>query len=450
MRESLSYDDAVAVLKGALTFGVNPSLDGIRALTECMGRPQDAFASVQVTGTNGKSSVTRMTAAILGAHGMRASAYTSPEMQSYTERFEVEGAPVSEADFSRAIAVARDAAASAAADGYAEPVTEFELLTAAALWLFREQQVDIACLEVGMGGRWDATSVVDPSVAVITGVGIDHTAHLGTTRDEIAADKARIIQPASTAVLGPATAGVDSHFLTRVEECDTHAWAVRPHGMGTSVPEELTVRYGIEKRPSSPGDQLIVSVRGVHADYGEITLMAPGFQAPNVATAIAAVEAAMGRALNPELIRTALSALAFPGRFEVLHRDPWIVVDGAHNPQATRALGKAIEAAWPDENSRPVLLLGVFADKDARGMIEALAPLGCEFVLVSAPTQRGLAASDFADVAEQVTGTRPAHFDDIAAGLSHAIHAGRAAGIVATGSITVAGAVRDLIGRLEQ
>ncbi len=448
MSSILSYDAAVAALKGALTFGMHPSLDGIHALTTELGRPQDAFASVQVTGTNGKSSVTRMTAALLQAHGVRSAAYTSPEMKDYTERFELGGTYVSRDDFAQAITASRDGALAAAVTGYAEPMTEFELLTGAALWLFRDKQIDIACLEVGMGGRWDATSVVLPSVAVITGVGIDHAEHLGTTRDEIAADKARIIQPASTAVLGPATAGVDSHFLARVEECDTYAWAVRPHGMSSPVVEELTVRYGIEKRPASPGDTLVISVKGVHADYGEIEIMAPGFQAPNVATAVAAAESALGRALDPESIRQALEVMTFPGRFEVVHRDPWIVVDGAHNPQATRALAKAVEAAWPDSEVRPVLLMGAFGDKDVRGMVEALASHVGEIVCVTAPTPRGLSSADLATIVEEVRGSRPQHFDDVAAGLSHAIHAGGSAGVLAAGSITIAAAVRGLVGEL--
>ncbi|MBN2405990.1 MAG: bifunctional folylpolyglutamate synthase/dihydrofolate synthase, partial [Coriobacteriia bacterium] len=201
----MTFDEALELLEGALSFGIHPSLDGIRALTALLGIPQDSFSSMQVTGTNGKTSVTRIAAALLSAHGHRTGVYTSPHLVSYSERMVIDGEQASEEEFSAALGavagvVEADSVRQAQTLGLDATsldlaYTEFELLTAAALWLFRERSCDWACLEIGMGGRWDATSVVMPKVSVVTGVGLDHTERLGTTRAQIAADKAHIIKP---------------------------------------------------------------------------------------------------------------------------------------------------------------------------------------------------------------------------------------------------------------
>ncbi|HSK48659.1 MAG TPA: Mur ligase family protein, partial [Coriobacteriia bacterium] len=243
--DAFGYAQALAALERALVFGVHPSLDGIRALTEAMGRPQDAFASLQVTGTNGKTSTARLTRALLEGEGHSTGLYTSPHLENYTERIEVDGRPVSERDFAEAVHVALEVAERLrpGAQGAEEGFTEFELLTAAALWLFRRSGVDYAVLEVGMGGTWDSTSIVEPAVAVITGVGLDHTAVLGGTIEKIAAEKAGIIKPASAPVLGPGTAGVEQIFLERAKLSHTHPRAVRPEGALSPVDEQLTVRF---------------------------------------------------------------------------------------------------------------------------------------------------------------------------------------------------------------
>ena len=180
MTQSMTYDDAVATLEDALKFGMDPSLEPIRAMCAAMGDPQKRYRCVQVAGTNGKSSTTRMIAALLHAQGLRVGLYVSPHLIKYPERIEIDGRVVSDEDFARGIEVALDAAARAGVQA-----TEFELLTAAALWLFAREDVDWAVLECGLGGRWDATSVVDPQVAVITGVALEHTAILGDTIEKI-------------------------------------------------------------------------------------------------------------------------------------------------------------------------------------------------------------------------------------------------------------------------
>lgn len=432
MERGFTYADALAALDAALTFGVNPSLGPITAMAEELGCPQDAFASVQVTGTNGKSSTARMIAAVLQAHGVRTGLYTSPELDSYTERIEVDGTSVSEELFAVGVREALDAATAAGV----EP-TEFEILTAAALWAFREAAVDIAVLEVGMGGRWDATSVVAPAVAVITGVGLDHISHLGQTREAIAADKAHIIKPASAPVLGPGTAGVEMAFLARAEAVDTHARAVRAEGAPTPVAESLTVRYRVRAHPDAPDGAVTLAVRGVHAEYRALAVSAPAYQAGNFATALAAAEALLGRALDPGRTREALAATRFPGRFEVIARKPWLVVDGAHNPEAAVVLAEAVRDAWPDPTSRPVVVLGVLADKDAEGIVAALTPVARGFVCVAPDSPRVLAAVELAGVVERVTGSAPAVAASVTEGVAAAFATGATA-VLVTGSIRTA------------
>ncbi len=446
----LTYAEAVAALEAAERFGIHPSLDGIRALTDAMGRPQDAFGSVQVTGTNGKSSTTRMTAALLEAHGVRSGAYTSPELESMTERVEVAGAPVSEDEFAAAVEAAQHAEAAARAAGRIAAdaaITQFELLTAAALWLFCARGVDVACLEVGMGGRWDATSVVDPAVAVITGVGLDHVAHLGTTRETIAEDKSQIIKAASTAVLGPGTVGVESVLLRRAEQLGTRPRAVRPFERATPVPEDLTVRYEVLEHPTAPGGETVLRVRGIHADYAGLTLRAPVYQAANAGTSIAAAEAGLGRALEPDAVRSALGGMTFPGRFELVRVTPPLVIDGAHNPQAAAVLADAICDAWPDPSQRPTLLLGILADKDAAGIVEALGPTVGRIAATRSASGRALEPDALAEIISKVRGSRPEVFPDVAsaldvlAGASPGARAGMP-GLVVSGSITTAGEAR--------
>jgi len=444
----MTYHEALAALRRALVFGINPSLDGITQLAEALGRPQDSFASVQITGTNGKSSTTRITAALLEAEGLRTGLYTSPELERYPERIEVGTAVVSDRDFALALSAALEAGGrlrGASSLGTDAGFTEFELLTAAALWLFRERGVELAVLEVGLGGRWDATSVVAPSVAVIIGVGLDHTGILGDTLGAIAAEKAAIIRPATAPILGPGTVGVEAVFLERAESLGTHARAVREFGAPSPVEEALTVRYRLVSRPDSPGGVTTVDVHGIHSEYPSLALTGPAYQAANIATAVAAAEAALGRALDPDRARTALAALRIPGRFELMRREPDVVIDASHNPQAAAVLADAIRDAWPDPAKRPLVLLGIFADKDARGIIEALAPVAGAFAVTQSSSPRAMPADELAALVADVTGTPPTAVNSVLAEGLHAALATPARAVVVTGSITTAGEARALL-----
>ncbi len=434
----MTYDEAVAALAAALRFGIHPSLEGIRALTDAMGRPQDAFRCVQVTGTNGKSSVTRMTAALLQAHGLRSAAYTSPHLESYTERMEIAGEPVSEGDFARAVEAALRAGASVATADEPSAHTEFELLTAAALWLFRKREVEWACLEVGMGGRWDATSVVTPAVAVVTGVALDHTERLGGTVEEIAADKAHVIKEDAVAVLGPGTASVEALLLARAAALGARVVRVRE----ATAPDVAAadVRFAVTERPASPGGRLVVDVDGAFARYGHLAMAAPSYQAPNVACAVAAAEAALGRALDEDAAPRALAAMRFPGRFELVRMSPPLVLDGAHNPQAAAVLAEAIATTFPEA---PVVVLGVLTDKDAAGIVGALAPVAGGFLVTRPRSPRALPAARLSAVVRETGGRLMAVESELRVALERALAAG--SGVVVTGSLYAVGEARAVL-----
>ncbi len=426
---TLTYEQAIERLGQALRFGINPSLEGIRTLTNALGSPQRAFRCIQVTGTNGKTSVVRMIGAGLNAMGHTAGCYTSPHLISYTERFEIDGTPVGEEELARALSEVFTAA-----EALGREFTEFELLTAAAFWLFRTRGVEWAVLEVGMGGRWDATSVVDPAVAVITGVGLDHTDRLGTTREEIAVDKSHIIKRDSVVVIGPGCEGVEHIFENRAVEMTS------PYVARVGVGHDPDVTWRIVRRPRTPGGTLTVDVDlcGVHTRRA--TLRAPSYQAPNIATAMTAVGVALWEVGESDAGEQVAKILRLPGRFELLRKDPPLVIDGAHNPQAAGMLATAIAEAFGGEP--PVIVLAILADKDAGGIVRALTPCARSFVVTENGSPRCMSAGALAAVVEAETGEPPVVEPDIGRALAAAERAG--AGVVVTGSLYTAGAVRAL------
>ncbi len=416
MTQHMTYDDAVATLEGALKFGMNPSLEPIRAMCAAMGEPQKRYRCIQVAGTNGKSSTTRMIAALMRAQGLRVGLYVSPHLVKYPERIEIDGCVVSDESFARGIEAALDAAARAHVEA-----TEFELLTAAALWLFAQEGADWVVLECGLGGRWDATSVVNPQVAVITGVALEHTAILGDTIEKIAGEKAAIIKPGSRAIF--------AHDLAAREVFERQAQEVR-------APYENANLEAI-----IPFEDELASL--------------PVYQRSNLATALTAVTAALGHAPSPESVRMALSRLVIPGRFEILRHDPLVIIDAAHNPQSAHALAGELQRLFEYARGfdslthsysigaappRPTLLLGVLDDKDARGIIRELCPLFSRIVVTASSSSRSIPAAELAMLVEEECGVRP----EIATSISEARELLRHEPVIATGSITVAGEVKDI------
>lgn len=401
MTQSMTYDDAVATLEDALKFGMDPSLEPIRAMCAAMGDPQKHYRCVQVAGTNGKSSTTRMIAVLLHAQGLRVGLYVSPHLIKYPERIEIDGRVVSDEDFARGIEVALDAAARAGVQA-----TEFELLTAAALWLFAREDVDWAVLECGLGGRWDATSVVDPQVAVITGVALEHTAILGDTIEKIAGEKAAIIKPGSHAIF--------AHDLAA-------------QGVFERQAQDVGTPYSYAKLDAT------------RAFDDELAYM-PAYQRSNLATALAAVTVALGHAPSPESASIALGGLVIPGRFEILRHDPLVIVDAAHNPQSAHVLAGELRRLFDGDAAIPTLLLGVLDDKDARGIIRELCPLFDRIVVTASSSTRAVPATELASLVAEETGVRPEATHDVRA--AQELLSGEP--IVATGSITVAGEVKGI------
>lgn len=446
------YEQACATLHEALRFGMDLSLEPVMRMCAAMGDPQETYACMQVAGTNGKTSTARMCAALVQAcagearHGAGGAAravfgrraargapfkvglYTSPGLTCYNERMEVfEGRDgharaISDGEFAACIRAA------AAAGGQAGVVpTEFELLTAAALRWFAEEEVDAAVLECGLGGRWDATSVVEPDVAVLTGVGLDHTRVLGDTVEQIAAEKAAIIKPGATAVLAPDMACRDV-FASRARE------------------------VGAPVLDADPADLGLLFDPAALASF-------PSYQRPNIATALKAAQAFLGApvAALPQASR-ALSSLCIPGRFECLRKDPLLIVDAAHNPQSAAVLAAEAAARFEPPSSpdapawglrapasakppMPALLLGILADKDSAGIVHELAPVFSDIVVTRSSSPRALDPHELAAVVAAETGRAPAEAPDIAGALSMLSDMPA----LACGSITVAGEVKRLV-----
>lgn len=432
--QDLGFDEAIDRIEASLRLGIDPSLEPIQALLAELGHPERSFASVQVAGTNGKTSTSRFTAALLAGEGLRCGLYTSPHLVDYTERVEVDGVPVGRRAFARGISWALAAWDRIVGRGdavAARGCTEFELLTAGAMVMFAEAGVAVAVLEVGLGGRWDATSAVPTVAAAVTGIGLDHTGILGDTLEAIAAEKAAVLRSGIVGVLGTKAVcppGVLAVMEARCCEVDVVPTAVVDASMADDADIQTVLaslpctQYRIEHRPAGLGDELVLSIdavvpladgRRVEVAYEDVRLVAPAYQAQNVACALALATGVCRRSLDPERVRASVAGCRVPGRFEVLCKDPLVVVDACHNPQSAQAFAEAVVDAEPDRARRPVLVIGALADKDHRGIVEAVAPLFDRIVVTQSASGRALEACDLAAEIAEVTGRAPeAVYDD--------------------------------------
>lgn len=433
MSSSSSYSDAVRELKDSLKFGIDPSLEGVRELARLFDDPHRSFDSIQIGGTNGKSSTSRYIAGILRGEGVRTGLYTSPDLVRYAERVEVDAEVVSDDVFARAIL-----AVSEAGQQMDEPPTEFSILTVAALLMFRQLGVEAVALEVGLGGRWDATSIVDPAVSVITGIGLDHIHILGDTLEEIAGEKAGIISQGRPVVLGPCSLRPDSVYDVFVEEAGEKDAPIRTVDLRESAELEPGT-FRIVHDPTALGDPLVLEVAGYEGHYAGLSALVPRYQAQNIATAIVACEAYLGRALDPDPLARSIATTPTPGRFEILRREPLMLIDASHNPQSIETFFRSLEPMIAGRTVRPSLLLAVLEDKDARGIVEAIAPSFERIHVTRTRSPRALPAADLAAIVHEVTGREPAGVhEDVASALLQV----RDENVVACGSITLAGEVR--------
>ncbi|WP_369356728.1 folylpolyglutamate synthase/dihydrofolate synthase family protein [Streptomyces sp. cg2] len=423
---------------------LDPSTARIAALMDILGSPQRAYPSIHITGTNGKTSTARMIEALFGAFELRTGRYTSPHVQSVTERISLDGSPVSAERF---IETYRDIAP------YVEMVDAqqehrlsfFEVLTAMAFAAFADAPVDVAVVEVGMGGTWDATNVIDGDVAVITPISLDHTDRLGETPEQIAGEKSGIIKKDATVVLAQQPVDAASVMLKRAVEVDA---TVAREGM----------EFGVLSREVAVGGQML-TLRGLGGEYPEVFLPLHGaHQAHNAAVALAAVEAFFGigaghaRTLDIDTIRAAFAAVSSPGRMEVVRRSPTVVLDAAHNPGGARAAAEAVSEAFGF--SRLIGVVGASDDKDVRGFLEAFEPIFAEVVVTRNSSQRAMDPDELAAVAVEVFGAErvqvePRLDDALEAAITLAEEEGEfsGAGVLVTGSVITVGEARLLLGR---
>ena len=444
------------ILARAPEHQVQPSLERVEAVLDIIGNPERSFQVVHVTGTNGKTSTARMVERLLAETGMRTGRFTSPHLATIRERICLDGEPISEGAF---IAAWEDVAPYVAmvdarsAETGGPRMSFFEVLTVMAIAAFADHPVDVAVVEVGMGGRWDATNVVASDVDVITPIGRDHERWLGSSIAEIALEKAGIIKDGATLVSAAqvpeawaeiAAAAAEHHAVVR-REC-TEEEDLEDPGAG-----ELAVL----DRQLAVGGQL-VTLRTAAAVYEDVFGPLHGeYQAHNALLALAAAEAVFGgRPLPAGLVESAFTGVTSPGRLEVVRSSPTVLVDAAHNPHGIEALRGAIEEVFPLEHL--VAVVGVMADKDVEGILAGLEPL-CEAVVCVpvASSTRAMDAEEVGEVAREVFGAdRVEVADSLAAGVELAValaegHDGPlpASGVLVVGSVVLAAEARALFRR---
>lgn len=400
-------------------------LDRIRHLVGLLGDPQTACPVVHLTGTNGKGSTARMITRLLSAKGLSVGTYTSPHLQRLNERLSWAGEPISDAALTEVLE----------AVSLAEPLlgsrpSYFEILTAAAFRWFADVAVDAAVVEVGLGGRWDATNVADADVAVVTNVALDHTEVMGPTRADIAREKAGIVKPGSHLVLGETDPELVAIFADAGAET---VWRRDEH-------------FGCVDNRMAHGGRL-VELRTPGGEYPDLFLPVHGaHQGDNAAVALAAAEAFFGGPLDPDVVAEAFAELQVPGRMEIMGHQPLVLLDGAHNPAGAQALAASLAEEFPVTDGR-LLVVGLLQGRDPAEMLAALDARSCRLVIACRPpSPRAVepevvaAAADAMGVEAVVGGSVP---EAVARALATAAPTEQ---IVVTGSLYVVGAARTAIG----
>ncbi|MDG5807760.1 bifunctional folylpolyglutamate synthase/dihydrofolate synthase [Streptomyces ossamyceticus] len=423
---------------------LEPSVQRIAALMDVLGEPQRSYPSIHITGTNGKTSTARMVEALLGAFELRTGRYTSPHVQSITERISLDGAPISAERFVETYQDIKPYVEMV--DGSQEyRLSFFEVLTGMAYAAFADAPVDVAVVEVGMGGSWDATNVIDGDVAVITPIDLDHTDRLGSTPAEIAGEKSGIIKQDATVILAQQPVDAAQVMLKKAVEVDA-----------TVAREGL--EFGVVSRQVAVGGQML-TLRGLGGEYPEVYLPLHGpYQAHNAAVALAAVEAFFGvgsqrpEPLDAETVRKAFASVSTPGRLEVVRRSPTVVLDAAHNPAGALATAEAVGEAF--DFSRLIGVVGASGDKNVRGVLEAFEPIFAEVVITQNSSHRAMDADELAAVAVEVFGdervqVEPRLPDALEAAITLAEEEGEfaGAGVLVTGSVITVGEARLLLGK---
>jgi dihydrofolate synthase/folylpolyglutamate synthase len=413
-------------------------------LLDVLGSPQRAYPSIHLTGTNGKTSTARMIDGLLRAHGLHTGRYTSPHLETVRERISLDGEPIDEARFA-AVYTEVDPVAELLDARHDESLTFFDVTTALAFAAFADAPVDVAVIEVGLGGADDATNVIQAGIAVITPIGLDHTEWLGDTLGDIALAKSGIIYPGATVIsaLQPAEA-----MEPIIERCAEVGATLAREGM----------EFGVVRHDVALGGQML-TLQGLGGIYDEIFLPLHGaHQAQNAAIALAAVEAFLGagsgKQLDPEVVREGFAGTSSPGRLERVRSAPTILVDAAHNPHGMAATAAALTEEFTF--SRLVAVLAVMADKDVTGVLEQLEPVVDEIVVTRNSSPRAMSPDKLGELAAEVFGedrvtVEPELPDAIATAVAHAESdmdtALSGVGVLITGSIVTVADARKLLRR---
>ncbi|QDY11881.1 bifunctional folylpolyglutamate synthase/dihydrofolate synthase [Micromonospora sp. HM134] len=420
------------------------ALDRIESLLDLLGSPQRAYPSIHLTGTNGKTSTARMIDSLLRAFGLHTGRYTSPHLETVRERISLDGEPVDEQRF---VATYREVKplADLVDQRSAEPLTYFDLTTALAFATFADAPVDVAVVEVGLGGAEDSTNVLQAGVAVLTPIGLDHTEWLGDTLEDIALHKAGIIHSGATVIAAAQEEEAARPILERCAE------------VGATVARE-GAEFGVLRRAVAVGGQ-VLTLQGLGGVYDEVFLPLHGaHQAQNAAVALAAVEAFLGagakRQLDVEAVREGFAATSSPGRLEKVRNAPTVLLDGAHNPHGMAATVTALQEEFAF--SKLVGVLAVLGDKDAAGLLELLEPVLDSLVVTRNSSPRAMPADELAELAREVFGPDRVQ---VAAAMPDAIEAAVAeaeydvpgelagVGVLVTGSVVTVADARRLLKR---
>lgn len=432
---------------------IEPSLDRIEMLMDLLGNPERSFDVIHIAGTNGKSSTARMVDSLLRAFHRRVGLVTSPHLQRVTERIGIDGQPIHPRDYVRIWHEIKPFVEMVDAQSDV-PMSKFEVLVGLSYAAFADAPVDIAVVEVGLGGRWDATNVVNADVSVITPVGLDHTDYLGDTLAEIAGEKAGIIKPREDAD-DPLT---PNENIVVIAEQD-------PEAMRVILQQAVDVEAGVarsgsefaalESRIAVGGQQ--VNIQGLGGLYEDIFLPLHGeHQAKNAAVALAAVEAffgaSAGHPLDVATVRNGFAQAISPGRLERVRTSPTTFIDAAHNPHGAKALGAALDRDF--DFARLIGVLSIFADKDATGILTALEPYLTEVVITQNSSPRALDAYDLAETARDIFGEERVYVaDNLPGAYAQAVELAEDAevqsgsGIIITGSVVTAGDARAMFGK---
>ena len=416
---------------------IDPSLDRIRLLLDYLGNPQNTFRSIHIAGTNGKTSTSRMIDSLLQSFGIRTGRYTSPHLENIRERISLNGEVITPEFFVYTYEDIKPYID--LVDSQSEhPLSYFEILTAMAYAAFADAPIDVAVIECGMGGAWDATNVIDSDVAVMTPIGLDHQEYLGETIGEIAQTKSGIFRMGKPSVL--------AHQSREAAEV-----LIRESAIIESIPLREGLDFALLHRDVAVGGQLL-SIQGIGGTYDEIFLPLHGrHQASNATLALTSVEAFLGggaQRLDVDVVRDGFANVASPGRLEVVHRNPTIILDAAHNPHGVIALREAISEEFSFD--KLVAIVAILGDKDVANFLSELAHVVDEVIVTENTSSRAMPTEELFTLANEI-------FDEglvssagsikraIELAIDGASHPTQSVGILITGSVVTVGTARTLL-----